>query len=71
MTIYNIVQKLIGATYPVGETNTDNDRYENLIEFIELYEEMTEQLILISKLKDRGEYSLKRAGKLASQTLNN
>ena len=30
MTVHEIVNKLIGNINPVGETNTDNDRFENL-----------------------------------------
>ncbi|GAI86093.1 unnamed protein product, partial [marine sediment metagenome] len=28
--LYTVVKKLIGNINPVGETNTDNERFENL-----------------------------------------
>jgi len=30
VTLHEIVKKLVGKINPVGETNTDNARYENL-----------------------------------------
>ena len=36
MEIYEIVTKLVGKINPVGETNTDNERFENLKVMCEL-----------------------------------
>ena len=36
MDVYEVVEKLIGPVSPVGETHTDNARFENLKELIEL-----------------------------------
>ena len=30
MTVYDIVKKLVGSIEPIGETQTDNVRFENL-----------------------------------------
>lgn len=62
MTNHEIVKKLIGEIKPVGETNEDNRRYENLQAMFGLI-----QLLLLDvddviySNKSRHEYSIKRA----------
>ena len=41
MELHTIVAKLTGPIYPVGESNTDAERYENLEKYLELYSDMT------------------------------
>ena len=40
MDIYEVVTKLVGRINPVGETETDNERYENLKVMCELVEKL-------------------------------
>ena len=40
MTNHEIVKKLIGKINPIGESNTDAERYENLINTIALVESL-------------------------------
>ena len=70
-TIYQVITKLIGPINPQGETNTDNERFEN----IKVMTEVTEMLIrdiddVAYKNKDRQEYSMKRAGEHASKWMD-
>ena len=69
MTNYDVVKKLLGDISPVGETNTDNDRYDNLKETIELVDSLLENIYEVSFFENRVEYSMKRSGELASKFL--
>lgn len=40
MDIYEVVKKLVGEIDPVGETNTDNQRFENLKTLTELIDKL-------------------------------
>ena len=67
MTTHEIVTKLIGPIAPVGETNTDNARFENLKNMTELVDELLTDIDAVAYLnKDRQEFSMKRAGDFAS-----
>lgn len=62
MENYDVVKKLIGNITPVGETNEDNKRFENLKEMCKLMEQIHIDLDDISyRYKDRHEFSIKRA----------
>ena len=65
MEIYEIVVKLIGPIEPIGETNADNERLENLKEMTNLVDILIYDIGSVIKNKDRPEYSMKRAGKFA------
>jgi hypothetical protein len=64
--MYEIAKKLIGEVYPVGETNTDNVRYENLKDMTQLVEELLVDIRTVAREKNRPEHSIQRAGKFAS-----
>ena len=66
MTIYEVVKKLIGEIQPVGETNTDEKRLENLSAMIELVELLLDDIYEIIKFQNRTEHSLQEAGEFAS-----
>ena len=71
MNYTEILMKLIGPISPVGETHTDNDRYENLKELLEVAENILDKITSVSRYnKDRMEYSRARAGKLCDKFLN-
>ena len=63
MDIYEVVEKLVGPINPVGETHTDNVRYENLKELIELTDRLVGKISSCAYLKDRAEFSISRAGR--------
>jgi len=68
MTNYDVVKKLIGPINPVGETNTDNERFENLKAMCELVDQLLTDIDDVAyKNKDRHELSMKRAGEYASK----
>ncbi len=70
MNIYEIVGKLIGEIYPVGETYTDDERYENLKAMCDLTSDLIIKIGAVARNnKDRGEYSMARAGKHADEFL--
>lgn len=62
MDTYEVTMKLIGPVEPVGETNMDNDRYENLKDLTNL----TNQLLTVidsiaNQFQNNHQYSMKRA----------
>lgn len=72
MEIKEIVLKLVGKVNPVGETNTDNERFENLKVLCELVDELVGVIDEVNcKNKDSHEFSRKRAADYASNFLTN
>ena len=69
MDHFEILNKLIGPIRPVGETNEDNRRFENLKVAVEVAEKLIEEIRLVSINSDRMEYSMSRAGKYAQRYL--
>jgi len=70
MDIHEIVKKLVGKIYPVGETNADNDRFENLKTMTELVDELLSDIYRVAQGNNRHEYSINRAGQFASSFLD-
>lgn len=70
MTYAEIVDKLIGPVNPVGETNADDKRFENLKALCDLSEHITRRISEVATNKDRHEYSIKRAGEFADKFLS-
>ena len=66
MDIYEVVIKLVGEIRPVGETNEDNRRFENLKAMCELAEKLLVDIAYVACGKKQTEYSISRAGKYAS-----
>ena len=68
----DVVKKLIGNINPVGETNTDNERFENLKEMCDLIEKLTEE---VADMADRNrhshEFSVKRSVNFAYEFMKN
>jgi|WetSurMetagenome_2_1015567.scaffolds.fasta_scaffold128985_3 hypothetical protein len=65
MELKDVVMKLVGNIEPIGETNTDNYRFENLKQLCSLIEELVFEVEKIARNKDRPEFSIKRAGEYA------
>lgn len=65
-----IVNKIIGPIGPVGETNQDERRFENLKNMCVLVDELVQQIDNVACYnKDRVEYSMKQAGEYAFKFL--
>ncbi len=70
MELYDVVKKLLGEIDPVGETNEDNRRFENLKATTDLvYKLLTDIGYVEDYFKDCHEYSKKKASKFASKFL--
>ena len=72
MELYDVVKKLVGEIDPVGETNEDDRRFENLKTLTELVDKLLSDIDYVNtRNSKRYEYSLKRAGDFASKFLDN
>ena len=69
MNLHDVVERLTGPIQPIGETNADAARFENLCSLIALVDHLLYQISLVAELKDRHEHSVKRAGKHADDFL--
>lgn len=65
--IYTVVCKIIGPIQPVGESNEDDRRFENLKVVTHLVDKLLFDINHVAVNKTRSEYSMKRAGELASR----
>ena len=54
---------------PTGETYEDHARLQNLIETCELIDELVDQVIEVTSLKDVTQFSMRRAGERADEFL--
>lgn len=64
MELHEIVMKLIGGVRPVGSTEIDNKRLENLEALTGLTDKLLSDIDEIARdNKNRVEYSMKTAGK--------
>jgi uncharacterized protein YaaR (DUF327 family) len=72
MEIHEIVEKLIGPINPVGETNADDKRFENLKKLCAVVNELVTDIDNVAyHYKDSQEYSVKRAADYAKNFLTN
>lgn len=70
MTHTEIVKKLIGEIKPVGETNADAQRFENLKELCELANDLIVMIFSVANnYKNRPEHSVQKASNYADQFL--
>jgi hypothetical protein len=65
MEIYDVVKKLTGPIVPIGETNTDEVRLNNLLTMLATIDYLINEVRLVAFLADRQEYSIHLAGKTA------
>ena len=61
----DILMKLNGQVEPVGETNADNRRLENLIRLEEVLDILLEEVADVCHYVNRAEWSMNYAGKNA------
>lgn len=73
MTLHEVVKGLIGDINPVGESEVDDERFENLKEHIDLVENLIMDLEAVAKLsklnKEHTEHSKRRAADFANNYL--
>jgi hypothetical protein len=71
MDYHSIVKKLVGKIRPVGSTHIDNERFENLKELTNLVDKLLKDIDEVAGANEnRPEYSMKRAGRFASDFFN-
>ena len=71
MSTEEIIKKLFGEIRPVGETNTDHERYNNLSNYEQVLILVTNELINCAEDKDDVRYSVNKIGKRAFNILKN
>ena len=64
-----VIKKLLGNIYPVGETNIDEKRLENLEETIQLVHRLIYDISNVSLNKNSQYYSMKKCGERAYKYL--
>ena len=65
MDLYDIVMKLVGPVDPVGSSEIDRERMENLKVLLDLTDQLLSAIDLVATLnKNRTEWSMKQAGQL-------
>lgn len=71
MTNYDVVKKLVGEINPIGESNTDRQRLENLKAMTELVEKLLADIDdLAYNYKNRKESSVEIACEFANKFLD-
>ena len=71
MSLVGVVRTLVGPVNPVGETNADNVRYENLEVLMQLVDLLLEDIGDVRVYAGRPEASLARAGNHANAFFTN
>ena len=69
MEIEEILERLFGKIKPVGETNEDNKRYENIENYKKALNFIFSSLEKASLYADRKEYSMQKIGKECKEFL--
>lgn len=62
LNLHAIVTRLVGPIDPVGESHTDDKRFDNLKTLTDLIDRLLGDIERVSSNKSRHEYSMKRAG---------
>ena len=65
--IWNLLDYLIGETNAVGESNIDNEIYDNLVKLIEITDLCLDKISYASLTSNRHEYSMRKIGRKALQ----
>ena len=68
--VFDITTILLGAIEPLGESNIDGVRFENLTQTIEITEDLIDKIIMVARHKDRHEFSMNKAGKEADKFID-
>ena len=67
MEVYDVVGKLIGPIEPLGQSHTDEKRFENLKALTELVDSLLNDICAVGQCKNQHEASLKKAGEVADE----
>ena len=70
MELVDIVRKLVGPIDPIGETNSDANRFANLQVMTNLVDKLIGDIDRVASNKDRAEYSIQKAGKYANKFMD-
>lgn len=71
MDYHKICKKLIGRIYPVGETITDDERFENLKEMANLINNLLSDMDdIVVRNKDSQEFSVRRSVEFVEKFFN-
>ena len=72
MDIHEIVKKLVGEINPIGESNTDDTRFENLKIMTELVDKLLTDIDRVAyRYKNNHQFSMKRAADFARKFQDN
>ena len=72
MELKDIVMKMIGNVEPIGSTDVDEERFENLKQLCDLTEKLIYEIEKVAvNNKDMPEYSMSKTSKYAMNTLHN
>ena len=69
MNLHEVVTKLIGPIQPVGETNADAQRFENLEVAIDLVERLLFNIACVARKAGAPEASIQKSAKAAQTFL--
>lgn len=69
MEIKEILERLLGKIEPVGETNEDNKRFENLDRYREVLNFIIDRLLICANYKNDNRYSVNKIGEEAFEIL--
>jgi hypothetical protein len=69
MENYDFVKKILGQIIPAGSEHIDEDRMQNLKEYIKLVDRLICDLADIRQYKERPEHSIKKIGERADRYL--
>lgn len=61
------IKRLLGLITPQGETNTDEVRYLNLVDTINVVDELIDDIIVVASYKFNSEHSMKKSGEKADK----
>lgn len=71
MNISDVVLKLVGPIEPIGETNVDDKRLENLETLFVVTEDLVNKIkILVEEYENYPEYSMKRVALTSAEFLS-
>lgn len=69
--IYEVVRKLVGNIRPVGESHTDTDRFNNLLELTDLVDKLLSDIDAVAyDYRNNHQHSMKKAAKFAKEFLD-
>ena len=70
MTMQDVVMKLIGKIIPVGVTEIDEERFNNLVALTEVLNGLITEVKSLATYRNNYQYSVSRAGKHAQKFLD-